>query len=178
MGKILENSIICLRAPEPEDLDHLYIWENDTTLWEFGASITPYSRFALKQYLIDTKQDLYSDKQLRLMVEINETKEVAGTADLYDFDPFHKRAGVGILIDKKFREQGYGLQTLQLLEEYTFNFLKLKQLYAIIPENNIGSIKLFTKAGYAEAGKLAKWLSTGNRFENALIMQRINSALI
>ena len=178
MKKMLENNIIRLRAPEPEDLDHLYRWENDTSLWEYGASVTPYSRFALKQYLIDSKQDLYTDKQLRLMIIIKETDEVVGTVDLYDFDPFHKRSGVGILIDKKFREQGYGLQTLQILEEYSFTFLKLKQLFAVIPENNSGSVKLFRKAGYTDAGKLMEWLSTGNKYENALIMQRINNALI
>ncbi len=178
MKKILENNLLRLRATEPEDLDHLYRWENDTSLWEFGASVTPYSRFAIKQYLIDSKQDLYADKQLRLMVEIKESKEVVGTVDLYDFDPFHKRAGVGILIDEKFRDQGCGLQSLQLLEEYAFKFLKIKQLYAVIPENNIGSIKLFNKAGYFKTGKLTEWLSIGDRFENALIMQKINSVLI
>lgn len=178
MKKILENNILHLRAPEPEDLDQLYRWENDTTLWEYGASITPYSRFALKQYLIDSKQDLYTDKQLRLMIVIKETGEITGAVDLYDFDPFHKRAGVGILIDKKFRKQGYGLQSLKLLEEYAFNLLKFKLLYAIIPENNIGSRKLFKKAGYSESGILNDWLSTGNRFENAIITQRINGALI
>jgi diamine N-acetyltransferase len=178
MKKILENDKLRLRAPEPEDLDYLYKWENDTSLWEFGATVTPYSRFALKQYLIDSKQDLYTDKQLRLMIVIKESNEVVGTVDLYDFDPFHKRAGVGILIDNKFREKGYGLQTLQILEDYAFNFLKLKQLYAVIPESNRGSVKLFRKAGYSDAGKLLEWLSTGNRYEDALIMQKINSVLI
>ena len=42
MNKLLENSNIRLRAPEPEDLEILYKWENDTSLWEYGASITPY----------------------------------------------------------------------------------------------------------------------------------------
>ncbi|MDD4777088.1 MAG: GNAT family N-acetyltransferase [Fermentimonas sp.] len=178
MRKILENNTLRLRAPEPEDLDYLYKWENDTSLWEFGSSVTPYSRFALKQYLIDSKQDLYTDKQLRLMIVIKESGEVAGTIDLYDFDPFHKRAGVGILIDAKFREQGYGLQALQIMEKYSFDFLKLKQMYAVIPENNSGSVKLFRKAGYTDAGKLLEWLSTGNKYENALIMQRVNCDLI
>lgn len=68
MNRFLENNILKLRAPEPEDLDQLYKWENDTSLWEYGASITPYSRFELKQYLIDSKHDLFSDKQLRLMI--------------------------------------------------------------------------------------------------------------
>ena len=115
MNKLLENSQICLRAPEPEDLDILYMWENDTTLWEYGASITPYSRFDLKQYLIDTKHDIFSDKQLRLMVVKKVDGVIIGIVDLYDFEPFHRRAGVGILIESNYREQGYGLMALNIL---------------------------------------------------------------
>lgn len=178
MNRFLENNILKLRAPEPEDLDQLYKWENDTSLWEYGASITPYSRFELKQYLIDSKHDLFSDKQLRLMIIIRDTTEVIGIVDMYDFDPFHKRAGVGILIEENFRKQGYGLQTLKLLEGYAFDFLKLKQLYAIIPESNIGSRELFNKAGYTDSGILTDWLSAGNRYENVILTQRINSTII
>ena len=43
--KWLENDTIRLRALEPEDLDLLYAWENDTSLWEFGSTLVPYSRY-------------------------------------------------------------------------------------------------------------------------------------
>src|SRR5690606_25760863 len=123
MKKLLENEMIRLRATEPEYLEVLYSWENDTEMWKNGVSIAPFSRFTIRQYLIDSKQDIYTDRQLRLMVELKERGEAIGTVDLYDFDPLHRRAGVGILIDKRFREQGYGLQALKLLEAYTFDFL-------------------------------------------------------
>lgn len=174
MERLLENRLIKLRAPEPEDLDTLYRWENDTTLWEYGSSITPYSRFALKQYLIESKQDLYIDKQLRMMVEMKGTKDVIGAVDLYDFDPYHLRAGVGILIDSSFREEGFGLQSLELLDVYAFEFLKMHQLYAYIPERNIGSLELFKKANYSQSGVLTDWLSQKNSFTDVIIMQKIN----
>lgn len=175
MNKLLENDSLRLRAPEPEDLEIIYKWENDTSLWQYGSSITPYSRFALKQYLIDNKNDLYTDKQLRLMIVIKETSEVVGSVDLYDFDPFHRRAGVGILTDEKYRRMGYGLQALNILEKYAFKFLKLKQIYALIPEKNVGSVKLFSKAEFAMLGKLTDWLSTGDQFEDVLFMQKNNA---
>ncbi len=173
MNRLLENNILRLRAPEPEDLDLLYVWENDTAIWENGASLVPFSRYSIKQYLIDYKHDIYVDKQLRLMVTLRETGESVGAIDLYDFDPFHRRAGVGILTDPKYRRKGYGLQALMLLEEYTFRFLNLKQLYAIIPEKNSNSIRLFTKAGYRQTGLLEEWLSSGDSFSHALVMQKL-----
>ena len=173
MNKMLENNSLRLRAPEPEDLDLLYAWENDTAIWQNGASIVPFSRYSIKQYLIDYKHDIYADKQLRLMITLMGTGECIGTVDLYDFDPLHQRAGIGILIDSKYRRKGYAGQVLMLLEEYTFRFLNMRQLYAIIPERNNSSIRLFTKTGYRQTGLLEDWLAFDGSFYPALIMQKI-----
>lgn len=174
MNKLLENHEIRLRAIEPEDLDLLYEWENDTQLWAHGASIAPFSRYAIKEYLINAAQDIYQLKQLRLMVELKTEKTAIGTVDLYDFDPFHRRAGVGILIRKSHHRQGFALQTLSLLEEYAFGFLKMKQLYAFVPQQNTASTTLFQKAGYAASGTLSAWLSHENGFSDVVVLQRIN----
>jgi diamine N-acetyltransferase len=175
MKKLLENKRIRLRATEPEDLELLYSWENDTEMWKNGVAVAPFSRFTLRQYLIESTQDIYTDRQLRLMIESKESGETIGTIDLYDFDPFHRRSGVGILVDKRFRKQGYGMQALQLLEAYSFDFLHLHQLYAFIPAGNNISIALFTKSGYIMAGRLKEWLSVGDSFEEVQVMQRVNS---
>jgi diamine N-acetyltransferase len=168
------NNNIRLRALEPEDIDTLYAWENDTELWQLGASIAPFSRFVIKEYLIDSKQDIFQNKQLRLMIELKENDIAIGTIDLYDFEPLHRRAGIGILIDKKYRRQGFGFQTLALICEYCFEFLKMNQLFAFIPEQNQNSIALFEKADFQKSGALKEWLSSENGFENVVIMQKIN----
>ncbi len=174
MNNLLEDNIIRLRAPEPEDLEALYVWENETSLWPSGSTIAPLSRYTLKQYLSESKHDIYTDKQLRLMVELKQTETAIGTADLYDFDPFHRRAGIGILIDRNHRRQGLGLKALQLLEAYAFNFLNLHQLYALVSKNNLTSIRLFNKAGYTVSGELTHWLSTEEGYEDVKIFQKID----
>ena len=63
MSKLLKNKELLLRAPEPEDLELLYKWENDTRLWEYGNANAPYSRFSFRQYLAESKQDIYADRQ-------------------------------------------------------------------------------------------------------------------
>ena len=40
----LTGKKIALRAIEPEDLDDLYRWENDSSLWIYGCTIAPFSR--------------------------------------------------------------------------------------------------------------------------------------
>ena len=39
----LTGKQIELRAVEPEDLDALYRWENDSSLWIYGSTVSPLS---------------------------------------------------------------------------------------------------------------------------------------
>ena len=63
-----------LRAIEPEDLDLLYRIENDRSLWNVGTSNVPYSRYTLHDYIANASDDIYADRQVRMMVE-NEAGE-------------------------------------------------------------------------------------------------------
>jgi diamine N-acetyltransferase len=167
--KLLENDTIRLRAPEPEDLDDLYRWENDASLWEKGSTLSPYSRYELKQYIADARHDIYDRKQLRLIVELKETGTTVGTIDLYDFDPHHRRAGVGILIDTAHQRKGYAKIALKLLSDYAFSFIKIHQLYAYIPVTNTSSLQLFEQCGFETMGILKDWLFTANGYVDVRI---------
>lgn len=173
---LLENSIIKLRALEPEDLDILYKWENSSTLWLHGNTLAPYSKLALRQYIKDAlEMDLYQSKQLRLMICLTEGGHTIGTIDLYDIDAHNRRAGVGILIDKEYRQKGYAKLALDLINEYAFDFLFFNQLYAYISINNKKSITLFKKSGYEETGILKEWIQRTDTFEDVCIYQLLNN---
>ena len=58
---ILENEHIKLRAPEPEDLDLLYKWENNSNLWDVTDTNEP-----LSKYLIKRKNILINNKHLSI----------------------------------------------------------------------------------------------------------------
>ncbi len=165
---------IYLRALEPEDVDVLYRWENDTRHWKYGATINPYSKFSLKQYIAEARDDIHQTRQLRMIVVENASKKAVGTIDLYDFDFFHQRAGIGILIDEDYREKGYALQTLNCIERYAFHHLKLHQLYAFVPARNLPSAVLFEKAGFEKTAVLRDWISINKSFGDVMVMQKIN----
>ncbi len=172
--KILENQNLKLRALEPEDLDVLYLWENDTSLWEYSSTITPFSRHILATYIANSHQSIYEVKQVRFIIELIGEKQAIGTIDLYDFEPTHMRAGVGILIDGKYQRKGYANQALELLIDYTFSVLMLKQLHAIIPVKNTASYHLFKKRGFESAGVLKEWNNTAHGFQDVYMMQLLN----
>ncbi len=169
----LQGQHILLRAIEPSDIDVLYKWENDTETWNVSNTQTPYSRFVLEQYIASAHQDIYSVKQLRLIICDKENNAI-GSIDLFDFEPNHLRAGVGILIaDKSDRKKGHASEALSLLMEYCFLSLNLHQLYCNITIDNEPSILLFQKHGFQITGMKKQWIRDGEKFKDELLLQRI-----
>lgn len=171
----LKGQNIYLRALEPEDLEFVYTIENNESVWEISHTQTPYSRFLIHQYLENTHQDIYEAKQLRLAICLQNSFEAIGLIDLFDFDPQHSRAGIGILIQNSIdRNKGIGSEALQLLINYSFSHLQLHQLYANIGTENEVSLQLFTKFGFQKIGVKKQWNKVNNVYKDEALFQLIN----
>jgi diamine N-acetyltransferase len=171
---ILHGEKVRLRALEPEDLDFLFTTENNTAFWEVSNTQAPFSRFVLKQYLENSHQDIYEAKQLRLVVEETTNRQAIGLIDLFDFNPQHKRAGIGVLIHERYQRAGFANEALALLISYCFKTLHLHQLFANITPDNQHSIALFMGHGFKKIGEKKDWLYVNGAFKNQLILQLIN----
>lgn len=172
--KTLEGSTIQLRALEPTDLEFLYALENDEAIWQVSNTTKPYSKYVLKQYLNNAHRDIYDVKQLRLVICNKGTNTPLGFVDLFNFEPRHRRVGVGIIIfDKKDRGKGFAAEALELIRNYAVIHLKVHQLYAAISEDNEPSIKLFKKQGYVQSGVKKDWTLSEDGFKDELLFQLI-----
>jgi len=170
----LKGELVYLRALEPEDLLFLEEVENNEDLWEVSATQVPFSKFILKRYLENSHLDIYEAKQLRLAIVLQETQETLGFIDLFDFNPAHRRAGIGIVIAScKMRQKGFALESLKLLTNYAITHLKLHQLYANIPEDNLPSRKLFEKANFVQIGTKKDWILVDGNYKNEILYQLI-----
>lgn len=171
---LLVGKRVFLRALEPEDLELLAEWENDTEIWNVSETLSPISRFILKRYLEHSHKDIYETKQLRLVIELIEKRKPIGTIDLYNFDPFHKRAAVGILVaEKSERRKGYASDALDILKRYSREILKLHQLHCSISLENSSSLELFQNAGFEITGTRKDWNWNGKNFTDEYVLQLI-----
>lgn len=165
-----------LRALEPEDLEFIYAVENNENIWEVSNTITPYSKFLIRQYLENAHQDIYEAKQLRLAICKTNTSEAIGLIDLFDFDAKNKRAGIGIIIQNEIdRNSGFGKEALGLMIDYSFQQLQLHQLYANIGTENKASLSLFTTFGFEKIGVKKDWNFTNNGFLDEAVFQLIKN---
>ena len=161
-----------LRAIEPEDLDLLYHIENDVRLWNVSTSNVPYSRYVLHDYVAHATNDIYTDRQVRMMID-NAEGQTVGIVDLVSFDPANRRAEVGIIIINDYRRQGYASATLREIADYARRILHLHQLYAYVDARNEASLALFRKAGFTAAALIPDWLLDGDGYHDAQLLQLV-----
>lgn len=174
-NSLLSGPRLFLRAVEPSDVDFLLSLENDTSVWRVSNTLAPFSRYELEEYVLNARRDIFSARQLRLMIDIRLASGFGtiGTLDLFEFDPLHLRAGVGIMITEEFREQGYASEALRILIGYARESLHLHQLFCHISADNNISINLFEKQGFIRCGILKSWLNTGDGWVDEYVYQLI-----
>ena len=160
-----------LRALEPDDLEFLYALENDPDIWGVSDTLAPVSRHALREYLEHATADFYAVRQLRLVITTEIGSPAVGIVDLFDYDPLHQRAGVGIIIRAGERQHGYARQALELLKNHARNILRLHQLYATVGADNVASMSLFAAAGFRRVGTRQAWLRTATGWQDAVEWQ-------
>ena len=171
-GAWLKNDRMTLRSPEPEDLELMYAMENDTTLWSVGSATLPYSRYTLRAYLEQSRQDLFSEHQARFIIDLTEG-EAAGMIDLAEYDPLNSRAEVCVGLLGQHRGKGIATEALQLLCEYAFKKLHIHQLYGYVPQWNNESIALFEKNGFEKSALLRHWQRNEKGYNDVFLMQKI-----
>jgi diamine N-acetyltransferase len=147
-----QNDLVTLRALEPEDLDFLFDTENDTELWKYSNRFHPYSKRLLNSYIANANKDIFETRQIKLAITDKQGRAI-GFMDLFNFEPLHHRAAIGLMICPSNRGRGYASAALELIEAYAKERLQLHQLYANIAKENQHSIQLFESQKFLVVGK-------------------------
>lgn len=133
-----------LRSVVFSDVDTTLLWENDPALAPFSDPHEPYTREQIEQFIANQQLGLSINRQLRLMIEADNT--AIGAVDIFDYDGHS--AEVGILIySPTMRKKGYATDALQTLKAYAQS-LDIYQLTAVIGEDNQASKALFSRCGF------------------------------
>ena len=132
-----------------------------------NASSTPF----LNQFINQQKQDIFEVRQKRFVIS-NIQNKVLGFIDLFDYEPIHRRAGVGLFIIESFRNLGLGKQALNLLHIFTKKHLNIKNLFANVGKENSLSNRLFLSSGYRQVGLKTKWNFYEDAFHDEYLYQK------
>lgn len=170
---MIEGQKCYLRAIEPTDIEYVYKWENDTTSWDDSDIRHPISQIAIETLIAQASIDVYQTRQTRLMICTINDNNVVGCVDMFDFNPYNMRCGIGIIIDTEYRGKGYATEAIGLMCNYLFKTIGIHSIYATMREKNMISQHIFTKCGFEQIGVRKDWIKIGDIFENEIFMQKI-----
>lgn len=172
MTLMLNTELYRLRAPEPEDVDIIYRWENDPEDWNSSYNnYAPLSRLQIEEHIRNCCNDPFGERQLRLMMERKDTAEVVGGVEITELNPKNRTAFIGFYVDPKWRGIGIGTLMVSLVLNYCSELLGLRSLCAHTSASNGGAIKILQSNGFRPAGRLSSWLQDGRDRKDMLIFQ-------
>jgi len=96
-----------------------------------------------------------------------------GEAELHDVDKRNASAGIWVMIDERFRGQGYGTDALAQLVDYAFLRLNLHKVEARVPEESPDSIEFAMGRGFELDGTVRDDHFAGGRYRSSALMSRI-----
>ena len=141
---MLKGINIVLRPLQNSDLDFLKKIENNKENWKFGSEQKQYSTHDLITYITHANIDISIAKQYRFVIDLKGS--AIGFIDLFDYTV--ESAGVGVIISKDYRNQGFAKEALNLISDYAFLVLNMKKLNARVSKDNLLSIKLFSSCNF------------------------------
>lgn len=160
--KVRQESPLSLRAPEPEDLDFLYRYENAPERFCEGTATRPLSRHALREFIAIQGHGEATDDQLRLIVQTNADGGPVGCVDFYRVDHIQGTGCIGLgIFPAEQQGKGYGRLALGMGVDFAYDSYNLRALLAEILEGNERSLHLFAQAGFSQVGRLPRWFRSG-----------------
>ena len=105
--------------------------------------------------------------------------EVIGLITLHDFDNWNSKAEIGYMLNKKYWRQHVMSEAAIKVIHYAFEAIELNRIEALIDPENIASIKLNEKLGFAKEGlkKEAAYNKRTEKYENTLIFGIVKSCI-
>lgn len=170
----IEGEKICLRAVEPQDVELMYRWENDASVWAVSGTIAPFSRHQLERFVEEQQFDLQQTRQQRLIIQTLDEGCAVGALDLFELDLLHRRAGIGILIaEAEDRGRGYATDAVLAVARYAREVLGLHQLWCNVGAGNVASRALFAACGFEECGVKRDWVRTPAGWQDEVMLQKM-----
>ena len=121
-----------------------------------------------KEFLISVK------KEKMFAVRLLENDELLGNVGFKSVGEIHRTAEMGIMLgNPKYQRKGYGMEAINLLLDYGFSFLNLRNISLNVSEYNEVAYNLYKKIGFKEVGRLRKAVEIMGKTYDIIIMDML-----
>jgi RimJ/RimL family protein N-acetyltransferase len=151
---MLQGKLVRLRRPEPDDVDRVLRWINDTEVTQYLAARYPVSRAQETAWLERVSKQGPADGVV-LAIETLAGSRHIGTISLDRVQPDDRHATLGIMIgEKDCWGAGYGTDAIVTLLRYAFDWMNLHRIDLKVWSENPRAIASYLKCGFVMEGRL------------------------
>ena len=168
----MENTMVYLRALEPDDYLTSIKWRNDDQIWSLlgGEKYFVSERYE-KKWIEDA---IFDSNNIRLAVCLKADNRYIGNVSITNINKSNRSGISNILIgNRDCWGKGVGSEAYRLLLEYAFNEKGFHRIEALVLESNVASIKMHQKCGYKIEGTLRDSVFKNGRWQNQILLSII-----
>jgi RimJ/RimL family protein N-acetyltransferase len=159
---MIKGKKILLVPPEEKDLEKFEKWFSEEELTKYWDTSFPLNRENFREKIFKT-----SDKYFMIKIK---NKKIIGFVEMKNIDWKNSKCMIGIMIEKKEHNRGYGTDAIKTLLNFIFSQLNLHKVYLYVFEENKKAIRVYEKCGFKVEGKLIDDVYKGGKFHNYLRM--------
>ena len=151
LPKIKGEKVILMPIPDSEEFYELYHkWlSNKEIKLKLGEEKMSYTKKEIKEMHDEWRIDL---KNMTFCILNKETKEPIGDINLFDSGDFNNNAEMSIMLGEH-SGKGFGTEASQLLMDFAFKKLEIKEINLSVYKDNVGAIALYKKLGFQIIGE-------------------------
>ena len=168
MKKIVEGERLFLATLDINHIDDsIMAWFKDESLMKYYTnSKQPITKEKLISAIEEGEE---SGQSYTYGIYYKDNNACIGTIKLGPINIAHKISDLVVLLgDKNYHGKGLAIEAIKLGNKVAFEKHDLRKLYGGMYENNVASIKAYTRAGWKEEGRLK-----GHYFENGRPLDRV-----
>ena len=164
----IEGTNLYLRKIQIEDItEQFMLWFADDELMKYYTNSK--NKITKETLLKSIQEGESTGNSFTYGIFYKENNECIGTIKLGPINHNHKISDLVVLLgNKKYHGKGLAVEAIQLGNTLAFEFYDIRKLYGGMYENNVSSIKAYTRAGWVIEGTLK-----GHYLENGKPLDRI-----
>ncbi len=148
----LETDRLILRPLSASDAQIFAHLANDWNVARYTAGIAHPYTLKMAEGFIAAQSYAPDTNSLVLAIGLKPTKGLIGCIGLYKIDPL-KKAEIGYWLGYPYWGKGLATEAIKRAIDFAFSDLKLDSLEASVVRENIASIHILEKFGFAEIGE-------------------------
>jgi RimJ/RimL family protein N-acetyltransferase len=165
-----EGKRVRLRAVEPADWEHFYLWNDDTLFARVTDRVWfPQSREAVKRWAAEQALSVPKNDAFRWVIE-DLAGAFVGTINTHNCDRREGTFRYGLAIIREHWRKGYASEAVRLVLTYYFHELAYQKVNVEIYDFNQGSVVLHERLGFQHEGRQRRMGYTRGAYFDWILM--------